>query len=175
MFQPELADALQEKHPLLSEEYRKHKDTPNLCFKRCKYHLLGMQYNSDANNLARNGVKYKPFAKFRAKSVKVLFIYDVQHRKLIPEWKHENGWTNVWYRVDKYTFADWWDASDVDDVCTHGIHFYLSLIAAICYITYFNGNNNFQDSGVCVSAPTRYQMENATSEREPNWYRKKIF
>jgi len=163
MFQPELADALQVKHPLLAEEYQKHKDTPNLCFKRCTNHLLGMQYHSDANNLTRNGVKNKQFAKFRAKSVTVLFIYDVQDKKLIPQYMHETYWKNVWYCVDEETVADYWNKFDLDTVCTHGIHFYLSLIAAICHYSYFNDNNNFREDGMELMAPTRYQMENCTS------------
>jgi len=162
MFQPELAEMLVAQHPLLAEQYQNHKDTLNMCFKRCKYNIIGMQY-SPLNNLHRKHIVDKRYAKFRSASIKVLFIYNILQKKCMPNLTHESQWGKVDYILDKETHADHWNELDTDVICTNGIHFYLTLLGAICYSFAWQDSCNFMDNGKELIAPNRYQMENCTS------------
>ena len=166
MFEQQVADALAKKHPLLAQEYVKHKATPNLCFKRSFHHILGMQY-STSNNLARKNVVDKRYAKFRSQSMNVLFIYDTMDKKFVSTLCHRGNYVPTIYTVNGKVDADKWFLDDMDEICTHGIHFYLTLQAAICHNPWSNYAPNFSDNGVYQSPIDWYAFENCDFVTSP--------
>ena len=141
-FDATLVQELKTHRPVLANAYANCKDK-HVGFKRCGEYLLGLQLptKDEDSNLIRV-VKDRKYAKYRARFVTVEFIYDINRKTLVKQidhrWYNFGGWrTNITYTTGQINFPDTYDSSL--EVCSHGIHFYLSLEAAICHsLNYWN-------------------------------------
>jgi len=130
-------------HPKLAEHYKENQDK-NMGFKRCGDCIVGLSLPDakEDTNLHRCDVMDRRFAKFRARFVVVVFIYNQIAKEFISQKHHIfypiDSWktpTPIVYEVGTCAFPDSYDPN-LRKVCSHGIHFFLSLQAAVCY------NNN---------------------------------
>jgi hypothetical protein len=73
-------------------------------------------------------------AKFRCNGLNVMIIYDLVSRKTVNYVHHEtNYWTFITnYKVGELVKPNWFD-DDLDTICTSGIHYFLTLKAAMAY------------------------------------------
>jgi antitoxin component YwqK of YwqJK toxin-antitoxin module len=120
----------------LLEECKKYE---GMMFKRCSKFIVILQKpleNFQCNEMRKN-IKDKNYAKFRCNGAKVIDILHsetLEHKKKISHFR--NGATNTEiatvYEVDKLVTPDYFD-KNIEDICTHGIHYFLSLEAAFYY------------------------------------------
>jgi hypothetical protein len=91
-------------------------------------------------NESRKTVINKDFAKFRCNGLIVILIFDIVDNTYISRINHitQINNTKTLYKVGKLVEPDFFD-SDLNDICSHGIHYFLTLIAAVYY-----------DEGICV-------------------------
>ncbi len=112
-------------------------------FKKCKgetkeyvsYKYLVVLEKPKTNfksNENRTKVVNKNFAKFRCNGLITVAIYDLYEKKFIQEIYHQVLKHEVSYSVGKFTAPDQYN-EDIDIVCTSGIHYFLTLEAALNY------------------------------------------
>jgi hypothetical protein len=99
-------------------------------------------------NESRYSVKNKNMAKFRCNGLNVMIIYDLVLQKTVNSIDHE---TNYWcvstnYKVGELVKPDQFD-HDLDEICTSGIHYFLTLKAAMSYDI---------KNGCCIIDGTRF-------------------
>jgi hypothetical protein len=106
--------------------YNECKKYEGFMFKRCSdYIVILKQPNEDFKcNEMRKDIVNKKYAKFRCNKALVIDII------------HSETLTHI-YEVDKVVLPDFYDL-DIDEVCTHGIHYFLSLEPAYHYDTYYH-------------------------------------
>lgn len=120
---------------------------PNHVFKRCrsfeKNHeclvMLEKPMNGFLCNESRKTVINKDFAKFRCNGLIVILIFDLVDHTCISWVNHISPIyynMNTLYEVGKLVKPDFFD-SDLNEICTHGIHYFLTLKAAKGY---YNGS-----------------------------------
>jgi len=118
-------------HPLLAEVYRECKGIPNVCFKRCDHVIVGMQ-RAKRDNVMRH-VEDKRYAKFRTEYIsQVMFLYDTVKKQTLDKHHHCWGTSWIWYEHGKPVQPNGYHP-DIDKTCAPGIHFFLTLEAALCY------------------------------------------
>jgi antitoxin component YwqK of YwqJK toxin-antitoxin module len=109
--------------------------------KRGRIWLVVLQRDEKTlTNESRNGVINKNFAKFRGNMFKVVKIIDIENAKTIKT-EILNRYTfssdtvfDLKYVVGEIVEDKKYD-TDINVVCSHGVHFYSSLKAAFCYRT----------------------------------------
>ncbi len=105
-------------------------------FKRCttrKYDYLVALRKPTENfkcNELRTSVIDKNFAKFRCNGLITVAIYDMLCNKFIDHFVHE---TFTPYSVGNLTLPNWYNP-DITAICTNGIHYFLTLNAALLYM-----------------------------------------
>jgi hypothetical protein len=118
------------------DEY-KHK---GYVFKRCRNLFYGydclvimMKPENVKCNELRPGIEDKNFAKFRCNGLQTVAIYDLNCEEFITILKHIPFTDcHTIYEVGKLTEPDEYD-EDISEICTNGIHYFLSLEAALSY------------------------------------------
>ncbi len=116
----------------------------DVVFKRCtfenKYDCIVILKKPSENfqcNETRQNIVNKKFAKFRCNGLITVAIYDLLHKKFINGFSHfvyvesREGWS-IQYRVGKLSVPNSYN-KNIEEICTHGIHYFLSLEAALCY------------------------------------------
>jgi hypothetical protein len=98
-------------------------------------------------NELRPGIINKKFAKFRCNGLVTVAIYDLKLKKFITKLEHtvfkKNSLIHATYEVGILTEPDKYD-EDISAICTSGIHYFLSLEAALGYK---NGNVHLEKDG----------------------------
>lgn len=124
--------------PNLATAYQNCKDI-DVGFKRCGNTIVALQLPPrEDTTLNRKGIVDKRYAKFRAKYCpQVLFICDLYSDTMLCQKNHcyEPTWTKsvpIVYEVGQRVEPDKYDLN-MDAICSNGIHFYLSLEAALCH------------------------------------------
>jgi len=139
-FHPELVQHLVNGgHPILAKAYEACKDK-KMGFKRCGYHIVAMQLppKEDTTLNREIGSEDRRQAKFRAKYIpNVEFIYHLWARRMMEYVWHRWETTAIDYIQGKDVHPDLYD-DDLTTVCSHGIHFYLTLEAALGHCTGWN-------------------------------------
>ncbi len=104
-------------------------------------------------NESRKDVVDKNFAKFRCNGLITVAIYDLINEEFIDLLEHDLmtcfGYKKIFYQVNKLSIPDLYD-ENLDIVCTSGIHYFLTLEAALNYGDQYFKNENFiayQDNG----------------------------
>jgi hypothetical protein len=97
-------------------------------------------------NEDRGAVINKDFAKFRCNGLIVILIFDLVDNTCISSINHITPYyyMTTLYEVGKLVKPDFFD-SNLNDICTHGIHYFLTLKAATCY-----------NEGICIIDSVRY-------------------
>jgi len=131
----------------LATAYENCKDM-DVGFKRCGNTIVALQLPPiEDTTLNRRGIVDKRYAKFRAKYCpRVVFICDLYEDAMVPKKTHyyHPSWTKpveIVYQVGQRVEPDMYDR-DMDNICSHGIHFYLSLEAALSHDPE-TGNTNY--------------------------------
>ena len=102
-------------------------------FKRCQeYLLLLFVPETMKTNESRKIVVDKQFAKFRAEMAYCIAILDTENEKLVQEHTNQFGDSILVYKVNHWIFPDRFD-TNLEQVCTNGLHYFNSLLAAYCY------------------------------------------
>jgi hypothetical protein len=85
-------------------------------------------------NESRDSVKNKEMAKFRCNGLNVVLIYDLVLQQTMSQILHQpNYWGLLtYYKIGEIVKPDRFD-DDLDIVCTSGIHYFLTLKAAMSY------------------------------------------
>jgi trehalose utilization protein len=84
-------------------------------------------------NEERLNIKDKNYAKFRCNGLIAVAIYDLTSNIFRPSLTHRPFSHEVIYSLGKLTTPDFYD-NNVNRVCSFGIHYFLSLSAAVNYI-----------------------------------------
>jgi hypothetical protein len=121
-------------HPILAELYRECKNKKHMCFKRCGNVIVGMQFDPDKQStLNRNGIVDRRYAKFRSERIsEVVFLYEPHWKTTLTQWRHIFANSAVMYAKGKSVQPNSFD-TDIQAICAPGIHFFLTLEAALCY------------------------------------------
>jgi len=152
-------------HPLLSKLYRECKDKKNMCFKRCGNVIVGMQLDPDKRStLNRSGIVDQRYAKFRSERMSnVIFLYDAKHRETLDYWGHMYNQFFIWYKKDEPAVPNSFFAN-VELICAPGIHFYLTLEAALTHLQSIGSNRHWNDNGqlwgYITNPPTATEIAN---------------
>lgn len=104
--------------------------------------MITLAIPPDAKTNESRPVKHKKTAKYRCNKALVLSILDLKNGKYhvsIPS-SYSN---NFIYEVGKIVEEN--DFMENDDICTHGIHYYLTSLAA--YIHHKDGSMRIMDNG----------------------------
>jgi len=154
-FNVELLNALKKDgFTTLATAYENCKDI-DVGFKRCGNALVALRLPARDETTFGRFVHNPSHAKFRAKYIpEVLFVYNVETDKMIPKILHHWQGIAIVYEVGKQAHPDKYDP-EKDNVCSHGIHFYLTLESVICYDPYTGCS--FGDN---VGPLTYYQFQN---------------
>jgi hypothetical protein len=85
-------------------------------------------------NESRDSVRNKEMAKFRCNGLNVVLIYDLVLQETRSQILHEtkNWGLLTFYKIGEIVEPDGFD-DDLDIVCTSGIHYFLTLKAAMSY------------------------------------------
>ncbi len=87
-------------------------------------------------NESRKDIVDPNFAKFRCNGLITVAIYDLINTKFIDSITHKCtmylGFKKILYQVGKLSIPDLYDAN-IDEVCTNGIHYFITLEAALNY------------------------------------------
>ena len=132
-FHPTLVqDLVKCEHPILAKAYEACKDK-RMGFKRCHNAIVGLllppMEDTTLNRPLRSEDRRR--AKFRAKYIlNVEFIYFPLAKQLIPYKKHSWNTTEIVYVQGQKVYPDSYDPDPLT-ICSHGIHFYLTLEAAL--------------------------------------------
>lgn len=142
-FNVELLDAMKrEGFTKLAKAYKNCKDV-DVGFKRCGNVLVALRLPPRNETTLHRFVDNRKYAKFRAKYIpEVIFVYDLGFDVMIPKKQHHWQSVAIVYEVGKQAHPDKYDPEGYN-VCSHGIHFFLTLEAAICYdfgISYWDDN-----------------------------------
>lgn len=122
--------------------------------------IVVMQKMDDTDtNESRNDVKDKRFAKFRADKLKVVNILDVNNptitkKAIVNTYNHDDEFLLVTsYEVGKIVVPHEFDRDD-DMICSGGIHYFRTLIAAYFYrenpIDFTGRWFEFYDNGIAI-------------------------
>ena len=110
---------------------------------RYQQHVVVLYIPEDVKtNEMRGNVKDKRFAKFRAEKAWCVCILEISSMTCKESILHD-GWKSCWYNKNQWCLPDMWD-SDIQDVCTGGIHYFNHWLAAYYYGYTMSGVN------VCV-------------------------
>jgi hypothetical protein len=114
----------------------------NHVFKKCHDNLTGHDcivmlekpLTGFICNESRKSVINKDMAKFRCNGLIVILIYDVVSQKTVSQILHKpNHWGGLTtYKVGEMVRPNRFD-DDLDEICTCGIHYFLTLKAAMSY------------------------------------------
>jgi hypothetical protein len=117
----------------------------NHVFKKCKSEETGhdciVMLEKPADyflcNESRKSVINKNMAKFRCNGLVVVTIFDLVSRVTVNSIMHKTEilflrTTFTHYEIGKFVKPDLFDI-DLDKICTHGIHYFLTLDAALTY------------------------------------------
>ena len=103
-------------------------------------------------NETRSKVVDKDFAKFRCNGLIVVVIFDMVFKKTL-DWithRNRNTYVVVRYQVGHYIKPDSFD-EDLEKVCGKGIHYFLTMEAAISYNLYWGycivGEREYDENG----------------------------
>lgn len=115
----------------LQEECKKY---TNVVFKKCSDCIIVLQKPKSEFlcNEMRKDIYDPNFAKFRANR---LFVKDIIHYKLkthLSFLPHKNDCTKIVYMINSCAKADKFE-SNLEEICTNGIHYFLTLEAAFYY------------------------------------------
>jgi len=111
----------------------------NAKYKRCNHNIVELQSTSSTKtNESRSNVKDSRFAKFRASELMPTRIYDTDQKKFVHQINHR--WTSydkgdqvsIIYRVGAIAIPSGFDRN-LEVVCSRGIHYFQSLLAAFLY------------------------------------------
>jgi hypothetical protein len=116
---------------------------PNQVFKKCKSEETGHDYIVMLEkpvidficNESRKSVINKNTAKFRCNGLIVVTIFDLVSQVTVNSITHKTDLIFqrvTHYEVGKVVKPDWFDF-ELDQICTHGIHYFLTLKAAFGY------------------------------------------
>jgi hypothetical protein len=83
-------------------------------------------------NESRKSVINKDMAKFRCNGLNVMIIYDLVSRETVDSVNHAYWTWRTNYKVGELVKPNWFD-DDLDTTCTSGIHYFLTLEAAMAY------------------------------------------
>ncbi len=151
----------------------------DVVFKRCSDNILVLKrpLENFQSNEKRKDVFDPNFAKFRCNGLFVVEIIEVTNVfKNLLSINHKWNSTKIRYTVGEIVKPDYFDF-DLDLVCGHGIHYFLTLEAAFYYecrfvkngklIHYYeNGAKSIEENykngkldGLCISFNTKNQIE----------------
>jgi hypothetical protein len=116
--------------------------------------VLSFNPTTIPNNLNRGGVIFKDTAKYRCKEAKVVDIYKkFNSNKHLTSVKSDHNPSFI-YTINQIVKVDDYDDENDDDVCSTGIHFFLTEDAAYHYnlLQYISSNFNgrfvvYEDNG----------------------------
>ena len=136
-FNVELLEALKKAGmKTLATAYENCKDM-DVGFKRCGDTIVALRLPSEDDTTLKRHVYNPQYAKFRAKYIpEVVFVYYPMTKSMISKKRHIWSNTEIVYEEGKQAFPDKYDPNPYN-VCSHGIHFYLTLEAAICHSSDF--------------------------------------
>ncbi len=137
-------------------------------FKRCGEYIVILKKPQQIFkcNEMRKDVKDKKYAKFRCNG---LYVVDVIHSLTLKHNKdilHRSPFMWIRYEVNQFVTPDFY-TENIDIICGHGIHYFLSLEAAYYECVIENGRHlQFRDNGQ-LQSDTLYKEGVATSSY---WY-----
>ncbi len=104
-------------------------------FKRCSIYIVVLEkpIENFKCNESRNNVEDANYAKFRGNFFIVKDIINGETYEHIEKITHRNWFCSpTVYEVGKETFPDSFN-ENLNEICTHGIHYFLTLLAAYSY------------------------------------------
>ena len=99
---------------------------------RYRQHIVVLYIPMDVKtNEMRGKVRDKRFAKFRAEKAWCICILEISSMTCKESILHD-GYKACWYNKNQWSVPDMWD-SNIQDVCTAGIHYFNHWLAAYYY------------------------------------------
>ncbi len=131
-------------------------------FKRCDKYILELKIveNETKTNEMRKGVVDNRFAKFRATCLLTIRIYDIAKELFVNTIDHKCGPYHLTYQVGEIVRPNAFN-TDLEKICTSGIHYFNSLLAAYWFTIYkLKEDVEFTDNGQVRSVQQKSIVSN---------------
>jgi antitoxin component YwqK of YwqJK toxin-antitoxin module len=111
----------------IKEKLSKYLLNPNYVFKYCDNKIIVLEKLPDTiTNESRQGIVDLNYAKNRASHLKVILIFDITNVDNEYDSVESDTVNKLTYKKNEIAYPDKFD-SDLDKVCTNGIHYYKSI------------------------------------------------